>query len=364
MLEINNKNDSFNKMKSIFDSFFTNMDHVMQFTQDVIPFTSSLDEKASKKHSELKSKIQTILNNRLPSNIEDNPIVKDKPDEQPRIEIISDSVINLLNNLRLTPFLNSERTEILNKSSLIIILSYFDYTISDIIRCHLILHPNDLPEDSNITLHELYNFRDKEEAINYIINKKVNTIVSEGLKYITNYFSKHLKIDTGNRLINWDLINEANEKRNCIVHNNGIVDNDYLRKTKYINIPTEFILNIGDPIKINNEYFNNVYYEILFAGILLLQNCWHKWYIKDTKEADFRLITIYDVIIARNINNFAMRLYSFSKGLNMNDYNNEQFDLGYCICLKRLGRFSDLDTLISKLTRPYSSRTNISLLQN
>jgi len=61
-----------------------------------------------------------------------------------------------------------------------------------------------------------------------VINKRIESILYGNLEAQKDYLKRDLKIDLKENIVNWDLINEAVERRNIIIHNNGEINRRYL----------------------------------------------------------------------------------------------------------------------------------------
>ena len=107
--------------------------------------------------------------------------------------------------------------------------SYFDYLIADLIRIYYYLYPSSLPEkELNISLKELTQCKDIGEAKDFLINKQVDKVTYEGFDKQKKFFKDTLNIDIKEKEIDWAALNEAIERRNLIVHNNGLVNRRYI----------------------------------------------------------------------------------------------------------------------------------------
>ena len=114
---------------------------------------------------------------------------------------------------------------------------------------------------------------DKSEAVDYILSKKVDSVLYGNLDKQLNFVSGELKIGLNKRIVKWAVIDEAMERRNLIVHNNGIVNRRYISNVKRLAKD----IKEGDVLSIDGQYLKNVFEEVFLAGIVLAENCWRKW---------------------------------------------------------------------------------------
>jgi hypothetical protein len=206
-------------------------------------------------------------------------------------------IINILYDLkRLTP----SNVELLHKSVFVILVSYFDFILSDLIHCFYQMHPESLSgKELSITLKELKLCSYLDEAINYIINKEVDKVLFDNLENQKNYLKSYLKIDIKENIICWNRINEAIERRNIIVHNNGKINRRYLKSAdlSVLSDVKSKKLKEGKTIRIDEGYFTTIYNEILIAGTILIQSCWRKWRKEKVSSADAQLNkSMYDAL--------------------------------------------------------------------
>ena len=123
-------------------------------------------------------------------------------------------------------------SEILNKGSFMLLFTYFDSLISDLMHDYFRSFPKLLESGNvNLSLEELTLSKTVKEAKAYLISKHIEHLMYETLEKQINYFEDKLHIKC-NEHIDWDKIEEAKERRNLLVHNNGIVNRRYLYKFK------------------------------------------------------------------------------------------------------------------------------------
>jgi len=247
----------------------------------------------------------------------------------------------------LAPF----QIELLYKSSFVMLVSYFDFLISDLIHYFYQIHPENLSgKELSITLNELKLFDNLTEVINYVASKEVDRVLYGNLEDQRGYFKNYLKIDLGESIIHWDRINEAIERRNIIVHNNSKINRRYLRNVDLSVIPGKTKnLKEGKEIGIDRDYFTIVFDEILIAGIILTQSCWRKWRKDDIDGADSQLVEdMYDALLKEKWT-VAERLGLFTKECKVSNERNRLFlEINYCQSLKWQNKKDELEKELEK----------------
>ena len=260
----------------------------------------------------------------------------------------------ILKTLKALPHLTPGNVELLYRSAFVMLVSYFDFLISDLIHYFYQRYPKSLSgKELSITLNELKLCGHLTEAMDYIVNKEVDKVLYDGLEGQKGYFKKFLKIDIKENIIHWDKINEAIERRNIIVHNNSKINRRYLKSVDLSIIPEKTKdLKEGKKIHINEDYFTIIFDEIFITGIILIQNCWRKWKNDDIDNADYYLIrNMYDAlcqekwIVAERLGFFSKECKAFCES------NRLYFDINYCLSLKWQNKKDKLEKELLKFDR-------------
>lgn len=191
------------------------------------------------------------------------------------------------------PIGDSSHSAILFKSSFVILVSYFDYLIADIIRHYHKSFPDSLnSKDITLSLADLKICKTINDATEMLVNKKVENLLYRSLDDQLEYFTNYLKINMNEIEIKWENIHEIKEKRNIIVHNNGIVNNKYISNIRRHKLTTNEDLKEGTKIDITSDFFFNSLEEIFIVGTILMQSCWRKWHKKQVEQQDADLNTV------------------------------------------------------------------------
>lgn len=258
-------------------------------------------------------------------------------------------IINILHNLAR---LSADNVELLHKSAFVILVSYFDFIISDLIHCFYQKYPESLSgKELSITLKELKLCSYLNEAVNYIINKEIDKVLYGNLENQKTYLKNYLRIDIKENIIHWNKINEAIERRNIIVHNNGKINRRYFKSVDLSVLPDEENkkLKEGKIIRINEGYFTTIYNEILIAGIILIQVCWRKWGKENASSADDQLIeSTYDTLYQEKWA-VAERLGLFAKECEVSTQEKCLYlNINYCQSLKWQNKKAELAKELAK----------------
>ncbi len=337
--------------KRILNSFSNNLEGLREFISNLEPVVTKYDEKTLKKISLATKKLARVIGKEGEIKGKKQKEIIIKFPEKMTKDIIERKIEQITNILGELPKRPVAQAQLLYKSSFVMLVSYFDFLISDIIHFYYKLHPEGLSgKDLSITLNELKICSDHEEAIDVILNKKVDSILYGNLESQKIYFKNELQIDLREKIINWDIISEAVERRNIIVHNDSVVNRRYLRNVvlSVINKKRKDIKE-GEKIGVDQEYFKMVYDEIFIAGIVLMQSCWRKWKKEDVEDADESLLAaIYEVLI-REEWSVAERLGLFCKDIKVtNAAMRLTLDINYCQSLKWQNKKDELTAEMGK----------------
>ncbi|MCJ7655456.1 MAG: hypothetical protein MUO97_09215 [Dehalococcoidia bacterium] len=231
------------------------------------------------------------------------------------------------------------------------LVSYFDFLISDLIRYFYRKYPEILSsKELGLTLKELSLLGGISEAIDFVISKEADNVLYDSLEKQKNYFKNTLKIDMKDNLINWSRLKEAMERRHIIVHNNCKVNRRYLATVNLSEIPEKAKdIKGGTLIEITEEYFRSVFDEICISGLIVLQCCWRKWEKDEIERADNQLVLdIYDALSKENWRG-AERLGRFSKECQVAEQACRLIlDVNYCQSLKWQNKKNELEGELKK----------------
>lgn len=252
--------------------------------------------------------------------------------------------------LHKAPKIQTKNFEILSNSTFLMLNNYFEFLFADLLSFHFTNNKNIIEEKNiSISLSELKNFTTIEEAYKDLLFKEIEKLLLDlNFEELKDYFRK-LGVSLADDFINWDLINEIRERRHLIVHNNAIVNQKYLNKTKNI-----FNLNIGDNVNVKNDYLKNAIDEILFAGSLLIFNCWGKWDKNYTSNAISEIVNLTFYLLGRRNYSLVNRVCEYvEKKIKPRNEDEEtsflHIKFNHCISLKRISQKGELKTKLENI---------------
>ena len=341
--KVKKKKEQFDFSK-IHGSFTRNLESLEAFINNVAPIAEKHDKATRKKLDKFAKQIFKIF--RLP---------KGKIDKRKRKQVVEGITKDQANQIiQLTaelPRLTLPQAELLYRSSFIMLVSYFDFLLSDLIHYFYRKYPESLSgKQLALTLSELKLLGGVDEAVDSVIHKEADSVLYKSLGEQKLYLKNTLKIDTRDSIINWNKLVESVERRHIVVHNDCKINRRYLTSVDLSQIPEKTKdLKEGMQVRITEKYFKTVFEEICVSGLVLLQVCWRKWEKDDTASADQHLVTdIYDAL-AKEDWTCAERLGLFSKECKVKDQASRLvLDVNYCQSLKWQGKKGELDEELKK----------------
>lgn len=248
------------------------------------------------------------------------------------------------------PKIQSKNLEILSNSTFLMLNNYYEYLFADLLSFHF-TNNNNIIEEKNISisLSELKNFTTIEEAYKDLLFKEIEKLLLDlNFEELKNYFKK-LDVSLAENYINWNLINEIRERRHLIVHNNGIVNQKYLNKSNNLHN-----LKIGDSVNVDNDYLKTAIDETLYAGALLIINCWAKWDKEFSSDAVSEIVDLSFECLKKKKYHLVIRLCEYAeKEIKPRNEAEEIYFLNikinHCIALKELSRTKDLNSKIGNI---------------
>lgn len=339
--------------KAIQDSFISNLEGIEIFVKKVEPVVVEQDKKASQFMENVKSTIREIITNRMKQDVnkkmgEGNHIQI----EEEEVGKATEGVVQVLVDYYKLPRMTVRQVELLYRSAFVLLMAFFDYLIHDVIHCYYRSYPESLSDrdkELKISLSELKLCADRDEAVNMIIDKRVDSVLYESLVSQKKFLEEELHIDVGGSVVNWDIINECVERRNVIVHNDCIANRRYLKSVELSVVPEGRRLKEGERLGVSAEYFKRSYDEILVAGVAIVQSCWRKWRKEDINTADRSLIMTAYNLLTREEWRVTEKIGYLSKGMKVYDASNRNIlDINYCQSLKWQGKKAELKVELDK----------------
>lgn len=235
--------------------------------------------------------------------------------------------------------LTKRQKELVYRTSLTNVMIYFENLISGIIKQRLKSYPNSFnPNDKTIKYSELIEFDSFADALDHLIDNEVVSIMYGGFKSWVTYLNKSgVKTKIVDNFT--EEINEAHNRRNLFVHNDGIINSIYLNK---VNAKFTDGLEKGKTIHISEEYIKRVIEIVKKYGTLLLLESWKTF---NATERDQRLDVCEDLAyesLKSEHWDFAKDIYKFINEETDNYGTKIRAQINLWLCEKQLGNYDTI----------------------
>lgn len=165
--------------------------------------------------------------------------------------------------------------------------------------------------ERHLTFGELSKFKNMDDARDYLLNKEVESLLrkshAEQFKSMESKFSVTLTKE----LDSWCSFVELTERRNLLVHCEGIVSEQYIANCTSHGCKISDI-EVGKELNVNTEYLRQSYICLYEIGVKLSQVLWRKQFPDKCDSADESLIEITYDLLANERYDIAKSLLKFS----------------------------------------------------
>ncbi len=175
--------------------------------------------------------------------------------------------------------------------------------------------------DRELLFKDLIEFDSIEEAREFILEKEINSLLRKSHLEQFNWMENKFNLTLRKGLDLWEDFIEITERRNLIVHNDGVVSNQYLKICNENKIKSNDV-SIGDTLTVSPKYLNNVHNIFYELGFKLVNVLWRKLFPNDLEEADNSLIDITYELLTQKRYKLVIKLLDFAK-TTIKKYNNE-----------------------------------------
>lgn len=323
--------------KTIHDRFINNMKSLESFFFTVFIYLKEEEDKIVKKNTDFELKVDKLCK----SFVKKIPLKKnidiDKITEKVKRDI-NKATYDYFAPFR-THLLEPRQLILLFRSAIVILKSYYDSLLTDLLDHYYRIHKKSIKKEKKFTTDDLLKYDSIEDLIDDIISEKVNSMILQQIKkqLIMIKQNEDLKINLNKEeIINWDVVEELFQRRNIIVHNDGIVNKHYLNNiNKNLGFLNKQELKEGCEVTIDKKYFLNVFDELILVGIIIVQKFWRKFDKNKLEDANHILLNdTFNLLIDKKWK-IVERLGIFSRAINIKDKDYRLYmDFNYLQSLK------------------------------
>ena len=244
----------------------------------------------------------------------------------------------------------NQQKKLLYKSSLMSIISTVEGFLASMLHKYFKTYSTEISpaliikKDKQFSLSELESFKDIEDAKNYIVETKIENLIRCSFTEWIIFFKEKLSLSMGYLKDQEDVLNEIFQRRNVVVHNQGIVNSIYLAK-----VAEQFRKGVekGETIDLSRPYLDSVINKLEFNFALIALELWKKRVAKDNNRANLLTGIISEHVVEKR--------WDIIKGYStflMNDSKCSQVDktfatVNYWLACKRNGEFEQIKDKIS-----------------
>jgi hypothetical protein len=236
------------------------------------------------------------------------------------------------------------------KSLFILMVTHFDNLIRDLINAMYLTKPEILNEsEKNISVCDLLQYKDIEDAKKKIIEREVDAILREShaehIQWLENKLSTSFR---GDQEL-WKKFIEIMERRNLLIHSNGLATEQYINVCKKHNIQFKDKINVGKELKISSAYFLESSETIFEFGIKLSQVIWRRLDPDKIELADTILNGVAYELLVSNKNMLVKKILDFTTQPAFKPFSEENrlyFLINKAIALRDLGEKDEAKKII------------------
>ncbi len=166
---------------------------------------------------------------------EGNKIIKKGGKDFINFQIEGEKPGEMLRNMVDLRNLSKGTPEFVRRMSIVYLVTSFENFLGKILRIYFLLYPKSISPDKKMTNSEILDFDDIETLKKRIIDKELFDLFYEGIDGINEILTKKfgLKLDKYNE---WTEFREIFYRRNLILHNDGVPNEVYRKKTGYTGV--------------------------------------------------------------------------------------------------------------------------------
>jgi len=261
--------------------------------------------------------------------------LKNKVEKQKKkVKITSEEFKLIINIFKKHPTQNV----LFSKNTLASLVSTLDVLFAKLFELYYRKHPEKLSLDNqSISFSDLKKITSVQEAQDFLISREIESLLfKKGLTERLVVLSSEIGVDVKPIESHIFNVRKLIKIRNLIVHNEGLIDTDYISKFK----TKDKELKVGDHIKISHEYLIESLYLIYFFGTYILQEV--QLHLSENIEShDFLLNNLLHTLIKNSQFEYIKPIYNFSQNHKMDEINKKLIVLNFCIGQKKQGKDVD-----------------------
>ena len=204
--------------------------------------------------------------------------------------------------------------------------------------------------ERSLSLSNLLTLEDFESAKEYLIEKEIEFVLRKSHNEHFDWLEARLGITLRKDLPSWTEFTELTERRNLLVHNDGIVSHQYLTNCKEHKVPSD-TCSVGDRLGAPPDYYRKACDCILEIAVKLTHVVWRKLLPDNREQADEALNqTCFELLMHEN-NALANELLRFANEIlktHASERHRLMFLVNWSQSFKWLGKDEECQKLLNK----------------
>lgn len=260
--------------------------------RDTLPMTMLLIQPYNKKANDDFMKF-------LKENVEE--IEDDNGEKRILVKADESKVFEILERNASTSALASK---IIPASLFVSLISQYDAFLTRLLRAIYEIKPDVLNgSERNLTFSQLVEMETIDNAREFIIDKEIDTVLRKSHSEQFDYLEKLIGIKLKENFPIWQTFIEITERRNLLVHCDGVVSNQYVKNCTEYGCKIDKV-KVGERLGVEPKYFSSAYKCLYEIATKLTHTIWRKLLVSDLKDADRELNDVCFHLI--NTNSFAL----------------------------------------------------------
>jgi len=254
--------------------------------------------------------------------------------------------------------------KVISSSLFVSLISQYDAYLNRLLRYIFKLKPEILNgSEKRLVFSQLMEFGTIEKAREYIIEKEVETVLRKNHSEHFDYLENKLGIELRKNLPAWSTFIEITERRNLLVHCDGVISNQYVAIcTEHKCLPQK--AKVGQTLTVSVDYFFQAYECLYEISSKLTHTLWRKLIPEELEEADESLNGIcYDLIQAKSYDLSAIMLdFAVKQRKHSDEHNKNIFIVNAALCQFLKGELEEAKKIM--MSKDWSSASDIFKLAN
>jgi len=248
-----------------------------------------------------------------------------------------------------------KQMSILYRGALISLISQIQVFLGTLFEAQLRIRPDSLGDGESITLADLNSCGTVADAMEIILNRKVESMLHGGLDDWRVEIKRALGCELSHYADRFDEeLTEVYQRRNLLVHSDGVVNALYLA-----NVPATQKIGVkkGDQLEVDREYLDHAIDVFELAFVLLSLAAWKRNSRDDESRSTYAIDLEYDYLLERRwVIVEAIAAFTKDDPVLASELTNR---VNWWLALKRQGRFQEVRSEILEADRDFKTRRPI-----